>query len=102
MFFDPLAQQLGVGGTLGLGFAWLLLKYKPWKNGDSHRSGDIPSGQKPVEFWESRIESAVNKAVHDAFIGRNEELRRIMLECVKQGVRETMQYFYGFRKGGDD
>ena len=100
---DPTAQNVGVGGTLFLTALWLLLKYKPWKNGNgSLRGGDVPAGLKPVEFWESRIEKSVAQAVHDAFIGRNEELRRIMLECVKQGVRETMQYFYGFRKGGDD
>ena len=96
------AQNVGVGGMLFLSALWLLLKYKPWKVNGLLKHGEVPSGEKSVEFWESQIERSVRSAVHDALIGRNEELRKIMLECVKQGVRETMQYFYGFRRSGDD
>src|SRR5258708_5364552 len=34
MPLDPTAQNVGVGGMLFLSALWLLLKYKPWKNGD--------------------------------------------------------------------
>jgi hypothetical protein len=38
---DPIAQQLGVGGTFGVIFAYILLKFKPWqvRNGNSNGNG---------------------------------------------------------------
>lgn len=97
---DPTAQNVGIGGALFLGALYLFLKYRPWQGANGPRSNE--SGSKSVEFWESHISRVVKEAIQDAFVGRNEELRRLMLEVVKTGVRDTMQYFYGYRKSGDD
>lgn len=31
---DPIAEQVGAGGATALGLVWMVLKLRPWKNGN--------------------------------------------------------------------
>ena len=87
-----------VVGVFALCALIIVLRYKPWKNGGTRRPEEFTSGEKSVEFWKNEIRLAVKEGVEEAFAARNAKL----MEITKQSVKEVMQYFYGFRKGGDD
>lgn len=97
---DPIAQQLGIGGCLFLTALWMFLTKKPWKaNGDNRQRNDTSTrgGDMSLSYWEDHINSAITRGIRDAFHARDEDLRRI----IKDSIRETMQHFYGMRKGSD-
>ena len=50
-----------------------------------------------LSYWESHISDAIERGIQVAFHERDDELRRM----IKEAVRESMQYFYGMRKGED-
>ncbi len=80
---DPIAQQLGVGGSLFLTALWLLLKYKPWRDGNGKRQDS--AGGRPVEFWMETIRDTIKDALDSSIAARNESVRRI--------IREELQTF---------
>lgn len=73
----------------------LFLKFKPWKNGTHTppRSGDM----NPAE-WETRIRIMIQEEVQDVIERRNETLRKL----IRESVRDAMQYFYGYKKAPDE
>jgi hypothetical protein len=83
MPLDPTAQNVGVGGMLFLSALWLLLKYKPWKNGNGKTAEK--SGDRSIAEWEGRMaqlhEAANTKLLTDIkslLDSRNDKLREIV------------------------
>jgi hypothetical protein len=93
MPLDPTAQNVGVGGMLFLSALWLLLKYKPWKNGNGKAAEK--SGDRSIAEWEGRMmqlhEAANAKLIVDIkslMDSRNEKLRAIIRDELGRGVHE--------------
>jgi hypothetical protein len=81
MTLDPTAQNVGVGGMLFLSALWLLLKYKPWKNGGNGGASRANSaGERDTQFWTDEIRKIVREEITTAFSNRNEGIRRIVHE----------------------
>lgn len=53
--------ELSVGLAAFLGALFLLLKYKPWKNGNSHHSEVEEAGKVEREVWESFFKEEIRK-----------------------------------------
>lgn len=101
MTFDPTAQSVGVGGMVFLSALWILLKYKPWKNGNGERSGAATSAGLTANEWKSEIRKAAKEALEETapkrhadlerlmervlereFVSRNDTLRKMMMEVI--------------------
>jgi hypothetical protein len=89
---DPQAQNLGVGGALFITALWLILKYKPWRNGNGKRG--TTSGEQGIDFWDMKIqqavESGVRKGLETAFAKRNEEMRGMIKEVIGEWLDNRM------------
>jgi hypothetical protein len=72
---DPTAQNVGVGGALFLSALYMILKFKPWKNGGGEGN---KSGDKSVDYWTNAIRQAVKEGMEDEFRARNEKIREIV------------------------
>ena len=77
MQLDPTVQNVGVGGMLFLCALWLILKFKPWKNGNASSKA---SGEQSIDFWKSEIRKTVQEGIKEEFKSRNEDIRRIVRE----------------------
>jgi hypothetical protein len=93
MPLDPTAQNVGVGGMLFLSALWLLLKYKPWKNGNGKSANK--AGDASTEEWIGRM-TALHEASNAKLLAdikslldsRNDKLRAIIRDELGRGVHE--------------
>jgi hypothetical protein len=85
---DPQAQNLGIGGALFITALWLILKYKPWRNGNGKRQN--ASGEQTIDFWDMKIqqavESGVKKGIESAFAARPEALTEVQVQRIMKEV----------------
>lgn len=98
--FDPGAiNNLGVGGAL-LTALWLVLKYKPWKNGHGSKSGSGRSSSQAGELdpaeWDRRIQAIVQKEtealmadIRQLMEGRNIVQREKLLDPIINEIIKT-------------
>ncbi|HVI08014.1 MAG TPA: hypothetical protein VND65_06935, partial [Candidatus Binatia bacterium] len=69
-----------VGGAVGLGVVYLLLKFKPWRNGSNGK--EQRAGDRSVEFWLAAHKAATEDAVNDAFKEYSEVIRMMIRDEV--------------------
>jgi hypothetical protein len=99
---DPLAQQLGMGGTFGIGLSWLLLKYKPWKNGNN--ATRAPSNcpfisEQAGELRLLQIGKIVTESIAPVLQRQTSHMERLAEEAIKQtaALREIENILLGRR-----
>lgn len=85
--FDPIAQQVGIGGALFLSALFLLLKYKPWRNsnGDKLAQKQIAdlatsTAEHLRSYWTTEFRKIMDDAINASMSKRNEDIRRIIRE----------------------
>ena len=89
MPLDPTAQNVGVGGMLFLSALWLLLKYKPWKNGNG-KSGS-KAGERSTEEWEGRM-TALHEAANAKLLADIRSLMDSRNDKIREIIRDELRH----------
>lgn len=96
-----------VGGAVGLGVVYLLLKFKPWRNGSNSNGRELKAGDRSVEFWLSAHRASTKDAIEEALGDQNEVLREMIRDEIMLMVNgieyqkiiiRALRYFYGLGK----
>lgn len=94
-----------VGGAVGLGVVYLLLKFKPWRNGSNGK--ELRAGDRSVEFWLAAHRAATEDAVNDGLKDYTELIRTMIRDEVALSLGSLefqrilvrgLRYFYGLGK----
>lgn len=59
---DPITQQLGVGGAIAAAIVYLVLKFRPWKNGTGDHKKSNAAGEQTTDFWRIEMQKIVMEA----------------------------------------